>query len=69
MFGLLIAPLTALTSRLIGVALVVALWLISRPGGWAVLVVLILVGVKLLPEPASHPDVTSPAPVTPSAQP
>jgi len=26
-----------------------ALWLISRPGGWAVLVVLTLVGVKLLP--------------------
>ncbi len=64
MFGLLIAPLTAMTSRLIGVMLVVAIWLLSRPGGWAVLVVLVLVGVKLLPEPDPHPDVTAPPPVT-----
>ncbi len=27
----------------------IALWLISRPGGWAVLVIAALVGVKLLP--------------------
>lgn len=27
----------------------VAIWLISRPGGWAVLVAAALVGVKLLP--------------------
>ncbi|MER5171945.1 hypothetical protein [Thioclava sp. GXIMD2076] len=64
MFGLLIAPLTTMTSRLIGMMLVVAIWLLSRPGGWAVLVVLVLVGVKLLPEPDTHSEVTSPPPVT-----
>ena len=28
------------------------LWLLSRPGGWAVLVLAALAGVKLLPAPA-----------------
>ncbi|MCL7464193.1 hypothetical protein [Phaeovulum sp. NW3] len=27
------------------------LWLLTRPGGWAVLAVALLVGVKLLPAP------------------
>jgi hypothetical protein len=31
----------------------IALWLISRPGGWAVLAVAALVAVKLLPEQAA----------------
>lgn len=37
------------TTRLTLALASVAIWLISRPGGWAVLVVLALVGVKLLP--------------------
>ena len=38
-------------SRLTMLALTVAIWLLSRPGGWAVLVVLALVGTRLLPAP------------------
>ncbi len=30
-------------------ALAIAMWLFTRPGGWAVVVVAVLVGVKLLP--------------------
>ena len=35
--------------RLTMAVLGVGIWLMSRPGGWAVVVVAILVGVKLLP--------------------
>lgn len=37
--------------RLIWAALALGIWLMSRPGGWAVVVVAILVGLKLVPEP------------------
>ncbi|MFD2175618.1 hypothetical protein [Rhodobacter lacus] len=48
----------------------IGLWLMSRPGGWAVVVAAILVGVKLLPQPvdkapeilAAPAAVVSPAP-------
>ncbi|MBW0158562.1 hypothetical protein OE699_10300 [Sedimentimonas flavescens] len=36
-------------SRLVLWIIAISIWLISRPGGWAVLAVLALVGVKLLP--------------------
>ncbi|KEO54076.1 hypothetical protein [Thioclava pacifica] len=36
-------------SRLVGIALALAIWLISRPGGWAVLVVLVLLGLRVFP--------------------
>ncbi|HEY0214550.1 MAG TPA: hypothetical protein VGC40_13360 [Paenirhodobacter sp.] len=32
--------------------LALSLWLLTRPGGWAVLAAAILVGVKLFPAPA-----------------
>ncbi|TQS70262.1 hypothetical protein ERN12_13990 [Rhodobacteraceae bacterium] len=51
MFGLLLTPLAALSSRLFGLAFVLAIWLFSRPGGWAVLAMGALVAVKLLPVP------------------
>jgi hypothetical protein len=35
-----------LTMALLGIGI----WLMSRPGGWAVVVVAILVGVKLIPK-------------------
>lgn len=37
------------STRIALFAATIALWLISRPGGWAVLAVAALVGVKLLP--------------------
>jgi len=37
------------STRIALLAVSIALWLISRPGGWAVLAVAALVGVKLLP--------------------
>ena len=37
------------TARLTLALLSVAIWLLSRPGGWAVLAIAALVGVKLLP--------------------
>jgi len=33
----------------------IGLWLMTRPGGWAVVVVAVLVGLKLLP-PAAAPS-------------
>ena len=37
------------STRIALFALGIAIWLISRPGGWAVLAAAALVGVKLLP--------------------
>ena len=37
--------------RAIWALLAVGIWLMSRPGGWAVVVVAVLVGLKLVPEP------------------
>jgi hypothetical protein len=36
-------------SRLILASVAVAIWLLSRPGGWAVLVVLVLLGLRVFP--------------------
>ncbi|SOC14089.1 hypothetical protein [Rhodobacter maris] len=45
----------------------IGLWLMSRPGGWAVVVAAILVGVKLLPTPAEKPlETAAPAAVSPA---
>lgn len=49
----------------------IGLWLMSRPGGWAVVVVAILVGVKLLPAPedkhALSPAIAAVAPAETAA--
>ncbi|MDF2141123.1 hypothetical protein [Paenirhodobacter sp. CAU 1674] len=47
--GALFGFLGLATTRIALALLSVAIWLISRPGGWAVLAVLALTGVKLLP--------------------
>ena len=52
MLGLVFGAATSAASRLFGLALTVAIFLLARPGGWAVLVVLALIGVKLLRAPA-----------------
>lgn len=50
MWGSLLG-LAGIAGTRLALALVsVAVWLISRPGGWAVLVAAALVGVKLLPK-------------------
>lgn len=48
MLGLIFGAATAATSRLFGLALTIAIFLFSRPGGWAVVVVATLVGWKFL---------------------
>ncbi|MBC7147387.1 MAG: hypothetical protein H5U24_18635 [Thioclava marina] len=48
--GVLFSLFATAGSRLVGIALALAIWLISRPGGWAVLVVLILLGLKVFPD-------------------
>ncbi|WP_368391208.1 hypothetical protein [Thioclava arctica] len=45
--------LTMAGSRLVFTSLALVIWLISRPGGWAVLVVLVLLALRVLPN-ASH---------------
>jgi len=49
MWGLLFGYAGLATTRLTLSLVSVALWLLTRPGGWAVLALAALVGVKLLP--------------------
>lgn len=48
MFGLLFGAASAATTRLLGLALTLGIFLLSRPGGWAVVVAATLVGWKFL---------------------
>ncbi|MFN0115575.1 MAG: hypothetical protein ACKVPY_12950 [Paracoccaceae bacterium] len=50
MLGLLLSGAASAGSRLTFGLIALAIWLISRPGGWAVLVVLVLVGLRWFPE-------------------
>ncbi len=50
MWGLVFGFAGMATTRLAMAALAVAIWLLSRPGGWAVLAVATLVGLKFLPQ-------------------
>jgi hypothetical protein len=47
--GPVFGVLTMAGSRLFLSIIAFMIWLISRPGGWAVLVVLILFGLKVMP--------------------
>ncbi|MBZ4023616.1 hypothetical protein CKO11_14265 [Rhodobacter sp. TJ_12] len=72
-----------MASLRMGLALLgIGIWLMSRPGGWAVVVVAILVGVKLLPDDGAPADLplalpseaalatpTETAPAEPATQP
>lgn len=49
MWGPLLGYAGFATTRLTLMLVSVAIWLLTRPGGWAVLAVAALVGVKLLP--------------------
>ncbi|MCX7888512.1 MAG: hypothetical protein N2422_02135 [Rhodobacteraceae bacterium] len=51
--GFLISGIAGAGTRLFGWGLGLALWLISRPGGWAVLVVLTLLALRWFPEGAA----------------
>ncbi|MDF1620295.1 hypothetical protein [Pseudothioclava nitratireducens] len=50
MFGTIFGFAGLATTRLALFAFSIGLWLLTRPGGWAVLAVLALVGVKLIPQ-------------------
>ncbi|HEY0274696.1 MAG TPA: hypothetical protein VGC31_01305 [Paenirhodobacter sp.] len=50
MWGPIFGITSAATTRLGLWAMALALWLLTRPGGWAVLAAAILVGLKLFPE-------------------
>lgn len=50
MWGPLFGLAGMATTRLMLWSLGLAVWLLRRPGGWAVLAVAALVGVKLLPQ-------------------
>jgi hypothetical protein len=49
-FGLLLSGVASAGSRITFGAITLAIWLISRPGGWAVLVVLVLLALRWFPE-------------------
>ncbi len=50
MWGLIFGGLTTAGTRAVMMAVSLSVWLISRPGGWAVLVVLALLGLRWFPE-------------------
>ena len=52
MIGFLVSGLASAGSRAAGLALALSIWLISRPGGWAVLTVLVLLALRWFPESA-----------------
>ena len=54
MIGMLFGGLTAAGTRAFSLVLTLSVWLISRPGGWAVLVALALLALKWFPEGASQ---------------
>lgn len=50
MIGMLLSGVASAGSRAVALSLGLAFWLLSRPGGWAVLVVLVLLAVRWFPE-------------------
>jgi hypothetical protein len=55
MIGMIFGGLTSAGTRAVSLALTLSVWLISRPGGWAVLVALVLLALRWFPEGASPP--------------
>tara|TARA_B100002051_G_scaffold273573_1_gene312653 strand:- start:1768 stop:1980 length:213 start_codon:yes stop_codon:yes gene_type:complete len=49
LMGVLFGFLATASSRIVGIGFALAVWLISRPGGWAVLVVLTLLALRVFP--------------------
>ncbi len=56
MIGMLFGGLTSAGTRAFSLALTLSVWLISRPGGWAVLVALALLALRWFPEGAAVPS-------------
>lgn len=56
MIGMLFGGLTAAGTRAFSLVLTLSVWLISRPGGWAVLVFLALLALKAFPEATPTPS-------------
>jgi hypothetical protein len=55
MLGMIFGGLTTASTRIAVTAFTIAVWLISRPGGWAVLVFLALLALRWFPEAAPVP--------------
>ncbi len=53
MIGMIFGGLGTATMRLVLGVVTVSVWLISRPGGWAVLVVLALLALRWFPPGAT----------------
>ncbi|WGT52261.1 MULTISPECIES: hypothetical protein [Thioclava] len=47
--GVLFGFLATAGSRIVGIGFALAIWLLARPGGWAVLVVLTLLALRVFP--------------------
>jgi hypothetical protein len=60
MIGLFFSGIASAGSRVGMAAFSIAIWLISRPGGWAVLVVLILLGLRAFPPGTAMPTLPAP---------
>ena len=52
---MILGGLTAASTRAFSLALTLSVWLISRPGGWAVLVALALLALRWFPAGAAAP--------------
>jgi hypothetical protein len=50
MWGLIFGGVTTAGTRAVMMVVSLSVWLISRPGGWAVLVVLALLGLRWFPQ-------------------
>ena len=60
MLGLMFSGIASAGSRLTFGLITLAIWLVSRPGGWAVLVVLILLALRWFPEGTALPVPAAP---------
>jgi hypothetical protein len=51
MLGLIFSAAGTVSTRAVLWLVSIGIWLMSRPGGWAVVVVAILLGLKMYPKP------------------
>jgi hypothetical protein len=56
MWGLIFGGVTTAGTRAVMLVVSMSVWLISRPGGWAVLVVLALLGLRWFPAGTPMPS-------------
>jgi hypothetical protein len=62
MLGMILGGIGTAGTRVVLAIVSISIWLLSRPGGWAVLVVLALLALRWFPEAAPPASPTPPAP-------